>query len=71
MTVDITSSITSIYCSNYSCIVRFVTVIVSGVLIPNKCIRDLYRVFVGTEGGHKHWPVVSSQILMYKYIFCR
>ena len=33
MTVDITSSITSIYCSNYSCIVRFVTVIVNGVLI--------------------------------------
>ena len=51
VTVDITSSITSIYCSNYSCIVRFVTVIVNGVLIPNKCIRDFYRIFVGTEGG--------------------
>ena len=27
--------------------------IVNGIM-PNKCIRDLYRIFGG--GGHKHWP---------------
>lgn len=46
VTVDITSSVISLYCSNYSCIVRFVTVIVNGVLIY---LINVSGIFVGTE----------------------